>query len=110
MNKVINKAFACATIVALGAMSTAAMATAHIDVLASSILPKNDVGGVVTLYYTGSVCSSGHLSMDSSDTPDRVKTLWATVMSAKAAGQSLGFDYDFNGDTCIIRAFTIVPG
>ena len=89
--------------------SGSAMATAHLDVAAGAV-QINSYGGITpVLFYTGSVCSTGHLTLDPSADVDTQKLLWATVLSAKATGGKLGFDYDFNADNCVIRAFSVAP-
>ncbi|TCV97369.1 hypothetical protein EC912_101378 [Luteibacter rhizovicinus] len=108
-NKSIRSTVACAVFMLGAAASTGAMATVHIEVPASSILLQTYSGTTVTLFYTGSVCTSGRLALDPSDTPDRNKLLWASVLAAKASGQKMSFDYDFNADDCAIRAFAVVP-
>jgi hypothetical protein len=107
--KSIRKAAVCASFLLATAISTSAMATAHIEVQASAILLQTYGGTAPTLYYTGSVCSSGHLTLDPSDSADRQKLLWASILSAKAAGLKVNFDYDFNADSCVIRAFAVMP-
>lgn len=99
---------ALSCVLALGA-STSVMATAHVVVPASAILIQNYSGTAPTLYYTGSGCSSGHLTLDPADSAERQKLLWAAIFSAKAAGLTVNFDYDINGDLCYIRAFAVQP-
>ena len=85
------------------------MATAHIEVPASAILIQTYSDTVPTLYYTGSGCSSGHLNLDPNDSQERQKLLWASVLSAKASGLRMNFDYDMQGDICYIRFFAVMP-
>jgi hypothetical protein len=101
-----NTICAAACIVAAGA-STSAMATAHSDVAASAIQISSYGAVAPVLFYAGSVCSSGHLSLDPASTVDVQKTLWAAVLSAKTMGGRMSFDFDFNGDDCIIRSFSV---
>jgi len=109
LSKSIRKGVvAIACVLGLGA-SASAMATAHVDVAASAI-QVNSYGGVTpVLFYTGSVCSTGHLTLDPSADIDTQKLLWASILSAKATGAKMGFDYDFNADNCVIRAFSVAP-
>ncbi|MEZ2417942.1 hypothetical protein [Luteibacter sp. RCC_6_2] len=109
LSKSIRKsivAFSC--VLALGT-STSVMATAHTEVSASAIQIQSygNVGPV--LFYTGSVCSNQHLNLDPIADVDTQKLLWAAVLSAKATGSKVGFDYDFNADNCIIRSFSVNP-
>jgi hypothetical protein len=100
---------ALSCVLALGA-SASAMATAHVVVPASAILIQTYSGITPTLYYTGSGCSSGHLNLDPTvDGAEREKLLWATVLSAKASGLKMNFDYDIAGDVCYIRYFAVEP-
>jgi hypothetical protein len=97
---------ALSCLLGLGA-SASAMATAHVDVAASAV-QINSYGGITpVLFYTGSVCTTGHLTLDPSADVDTQKLLWASVHSAKSTGSKLGFDYDFNADNCIIRSFSV---
>lgn len=86
------------------------MATAHSEVQASAILIQSYGGTAPTLFYAGSSCSGGHLDLDpSADGLERQKLLWASVLSAKATGAKMNFDYDVAGDICYIRFFAVMP-
>ena len=88
-----------------------ASATAHYEGPASAWVLQSYNGVQATLYYTGSPCISGKLTLDPSDSPDRNKLLWATVLAAKASGAKMSFHYDVGpNDICYIRSFTVAPG
>jgi hypothetical protein len=89
-------------------VSTSALATATTIVPASSIQVTTYGLVAPVLFYTGSVCSNQHLNLDASASTDVQKLLWAAVLSAKSTGAKLSFDYDFNGDACIIRSFSVM--
>ena len=107
--KYVRNMVCAAFFMAAAGGSASAMATAHAEAPASAILIQTYGGITATLYYAGSVCSNGHLNLDPSDTQDRQKLLWAAVLSAKSTGGKVNFDYDFNGDDCVIRAFSVMP-
>lgn len=66
--------------------------------------------GVQTvLWYTGSPCTSGQLILPSTESSDRNKMLWATVLEAKAQGLKLSIDYTVSGNTCSITSFSVSP-
>jgi len=90
-------------------VSASAMATAHIVVAARAILLQNYNGTTPTLWYTGSGCTSGNLTLDPTQNSDREKLLWATILSAKASGANVNFDYDINANVCYIRNFAVEP-
>lgn len=105
LKKLAVASFVACTVVA----SAGAMATQHLEVPASSLLLQTYGGTAVTLYYTGSACASGQLTLDPSDSSDRNKLLWATVLSAKASNLKVNFDYDIGTNVCYIRAFAVMP-
>lgn len=101
-------AWAC--IVACAVVASPAMATFHVEVPAAAIQIQTFGGLAPTLYNTGSVCSAGHLTLDHTiDGVEREKLVWATVLSAKATGARMSFDYDTTGDECWIRYFSVQP-
>ena len=104
------------TIIALACMTasvvfaTPAMATFHAEVASAAIQIQTFGGLAPTLYNTGSVCSGGHLTLDHTiDGVERDKLVWAAVLSAKASGARMSFDYDTTGDECWIRYFAVLP-
>jgi len=108
MNKNTILKTACgAAILGSAAVSISAMATAHLESPAAAIQISSY--GLVSpvLFYTGSVCSNQHLNLDDSASVDAQKLLWAVVLAAKSTGGKLSFDYDYNGDVCIIRSFSV---
>jgi len=109
MRKTSIRALLCSAccLMAAGA-STSALATANVTVPAASV--QITTYGLVNpvLFYTGSVCSNQHLNLDDSASADMQKLLWAAVLSAKSTGSKLSFDYDFNGDACVIRSFSVM--
>ncbi|MGA7436743.1 MAG: hypothetical protein WBW32_01295 [Luteibacter sp.] len=109
LSKSIRKGVvAVSCLLALGT-SASAMATAHIMVPANQILLQNQIGTTPVLFFAGSGCSNGHLNLDPTQSSDREKLLWATILSAKASGVNVSFDYDMNGDICYIRNFSVEP-
>jgi len=109
LSKSIRKGVvAISCLLALGG-SAAAMATAHTEVLASAVQIQSYGGITPVLFYTGSVCSNQHLNLDPIADSDTQKLLWAAILSAKATGSKVGFDYDFNADSCVIRSFSVNP-
>jgi len=107
--KTVRKVLSAVFCVTAAGASMSAMATAHAEVQASAVLIQSYGGVAPTLFYAGSVCTLGHLTLDPNDTQDRQKLLWASVLSAKATGGKVNFDYDYNGDDCVIRAFAVMP-
>lgn len=61
----------------------------------------------VKVFFTGSPCTYGELSLDSSDTMDRHKQLLATVLAAKAMNAHMQMEYDVVGSQCILRTFAV---
>lgn len=108
-NNSIRKAFHAVLCIVTAGMSTAALATAHLEVPASAIQVQSYGAVNPALFYTGSTCSTQHLNLDDSAPVDLQKLLWASVLSAKAAGARMSFDYDSSGDVCVIRSFAVMP-
>lgn len=105
----VRRSFCAVISVVAAGISTAAFATAHLEVAASAIQIQSYGSVSPVLFYTGSVCSNQHLNLDDSSTADVQKLLWASVLSAKSTGAKISFDYDYNGDACIIRDFAVMP-
>lgn len=61
----------------------------------------------VKIFFTGSPCTYGELSLDSTDTLDRHKQLLATVLAAKAMNAHMQMEYDVVGSQCILRTFAV---
>ena len=58
----------------------------------------------VNIYFTGSPCQSGLISVPSS--PDFSKDrFWATIMTAKVTSRMVGVYYHVDGDSCVIDSF-----
>jgi hypothetical protein len=105
----VRKALRAAFCIAAATASTAALATAHLEVAASAIQIQTYGALSPALFYTGSVCSNQHLNLDDSSSVDLQKVLWASVLSAKSTGGKMSFEYDYSGDACIIRSFSVMP-
>lgn len=108
-NIVIRKALCALFCVVAAGESTSALATTHVEVPASAIQIQTYGTVSPALFYTGSICSNQHLTLDDSSSVDVQKVLWAAVFSAKSTGSKLSFDYDSNGDACVIRSFAVMP-
>jgi len=64
-------------------------------------------GGNPVLWYTGSSCASGQLQPDASWSPDQMKLLWATIMTAKASQLPVNINYTISGSNCTITDFSL---
>lgn len=91
-------------------VSGGAFAQAYVS-LPAGPLRLQDYPGGTTIFYTGSPCSSGGLTLDPADTPDRNKTLYATVLAAKAMNARFFAYYDIGAiagaPVCYIRSFGV---
>ena len=58
----------------------------------------------VSVYFTGSPCSSGQLKFPSTTgfSPDR---FWATITTAKVASRTVGIYYHVDNGSCVIDSF-----
>jgi hypothetical protein len=61
----------------------------------------------IKIFFTGSPCTYGELSLDSTDTLDRHKQLLATVLAAKSMNAHMQMEYDVVGAQCILRTFAV---
>jgi hypothetical protein len=84
----------------------AANATQSLSTPASAWKVQNYPSGIVA-FFTGSACVNGLLTTDASDSADRVKQFYATVLAAKSMSAKITVDYDIAGDQCIARNFGI---
>lgn len=105
-----KKAAACA--LALAAMSASATICAEALVsLPSGPLRVQSYSNGTSIYFTSSPCTYGGMTLDPSDTPDRNKMLYATVLAAKAMKANLFVSYDIGAiggsPVCYIRSFGI---
>lgn len=105
----VRRALCAAFCVVAASVSTATLATAHLEAPASAIQIQTYGAVNPSLFYTGSVCSNQHLNLDDSAPLDVQKLLWASVLSAKSTGGKMSFEYDYNGDVCVIRSFSVMP-
>lgn len=101
-----HTAAACALFLAT-AFATQVSATELTTVAAGAVRIQNYNVSNITLYYTGSVCTSGGLILDATDPQERHNQLLATALAAKAAGAKLTFEYDVGGGQCVIRNFSV---
>ena len=92
-------------------VSGAASATANVTAVPTGWKLQSYGGVSTTLWYTGSPCTNGQLTFDASESPDRNKLLWATILAAKSAQLPVSIDYDIGnnagGTICVIRTFAI---
>jgi hypothetical protein len=61
----------------------------------------------VALWYTGSKCPSGGLSLAAGLPASEHSRLYGTVMAAKMSGNKIFVFYDYNGTTCTIVSYGI---
>ena len=107
----INKIFWLRVLSALlifwGAAGSNAFAqtTQLIEAIPKAWRLQNYVGGPVIVYYTGSPCQSGQISMPISATSDEQNRFYSLIMSAKISGQEVGVYYAYDGASCIVTSF-----
>jgi hypothetical protein len=91
-------------------VSGGAFAQAYVSMPAGPLRLQNYPGGT-SIFNAGSPCTSGGLTLDPTDTPDRNKTLYATVLAAKASNALFFAYYDVGAiagaPVCYIRSFGI---
>ncbi len=68
-------------------------------------LLQNYVPGNVVVWYTGSACTSGQLTLPTSATAADHARLYATVMSAKASNSKIFVYYENSVAGCPISSF-----
>jgi hypothetical protein len=66
---------------------------------------QNYVSNVVNIYFTGSACTSGALSLPANATSDDKNRLWSTILTAKATGRAVGIFYETVSGNCNITSF-----
>lgn len=71
---------------------------------------QNYLGSVVTVYYTGSPCVSGNITMLTSTTTEERNRFWSLVMTGKASGKPVGISYTVSGGNCTINDFFFPEG
>lgn len=97
---------ALACLVAGMSISGVADATQTLSTPATAWKVQNYPSGIVA-FYTGSPCASGLLTTSATDSPDRIKQFYATILAAKAMSAKITVDYDIAADQCIARTFGI---
>jgi hypothetical protein len=70
---------------------------------------QNYVGGLVSIYYSGSTCTNGLLNLPASSSADERNRLWSLVMTAKATGSTVGIFYETTSGNCNITSFYYPP-
>jgi hypothetical protein len=66
---------------------------------------ENYVAGGVVLWYTGSTCTNGNLSLPANSVKADHDRLYATISLAKAVGKKAFVYYTNNGTSCLIASF-----
>jgi len=94
--------FLTGTVATSGAMAQTQM---QIEAVPTGWLLQDYVGAGVWVYFTGSPCTSGNLSLPTTATSDEVNRFFSLIMSAKISGQAVGVYYTYNGNTCVINSF-----
>jgi hypothetical protein len=67
------------------------------------------VGIGVSVYFTGSSCSSGQLTFPSGTSSDDLNRFWSLIMAAKIAGQTVGVYYYISGTSCLLESYYLTP-
>ena len=95
------------SIFALAALSAAGIASAtSISAVPTAWRLQSYPGTGTVLWFTGSTCTNGQLALDVSDSADRNKLLWATVLAAKSSQIPVVIDYSVNSaGQCVINDF-----
>lgn len=62
-------------------------------------------GGLLEMYFTGSTCAQGALTVPSSATDAVGDRLWATIVTAKADHLPVGVYYHVDGGQCLIDTY-----
>lgn len=103
----INKFFQA--IVALGFTTTIPLSAVRADIIEAVPTAwrlENYVGATgVAAWYTGSPCTTGALSFNSSATADDKNRFWSLVMTAKVSGKPIGVAYTNVSGSCQIVSF-----
>jgi hypothetical protein len=69
---------------------------------------QNYVPNNVVVYYTGSSCVNGALSLPSTAVQADMDRLWALMLTAKATGQQVTIYYTVSGSDCLIASFLLI--
>jgi hypothetical protein len=85
--------------------SCVASAQAVIQGSTASWRLQNYVPNQVTLYFTGSPCTSGSLVMPSTAVQADQDRLWALILTSKATGNPVYIYYYNNAGVCTISSF-----
>lgn len=101
----LKKLFPIAIAATCMGVSSAALATIGIAAVPTAWRLQNYEGQNAVLWFTGSVCPNGQLTLDPADTPERNKMLYATIMAAKASKLKVVIQYDAGVNVCFIRNF-----
>lgn len=104
MRVVSKMALACAA-----ALTASAAYADRLDAVPTAWKLQSYAGVSTVLWYTGSPCQNGKLTLPTTDSPDRNKLLWATVLEAKAANLPMSIEYTVSGTTCTITSFAVSP-
>lgn len=73
---------------------TASAAIVQISEVPANWRLENYPGGTVTLWFTGSPCTNGQLTLPASATPADVNRLWSLILGAKLANHKVFVYYD----------------
>lgn len=90
---------------AISGISNAAMVT--VSAVPTTWVAENYVPGYVVLWFTGSSCPNGQLSLPSTSGVVDHSRLFATILSAKTAGTRVNVNYDNAAAGCPISSFSV---
>jgi len=97
----------CGSVVAFSTASAASASQYQLESSVAAWRIQTYTGTTIALWYTGSSCVSGGLTLPASESADRNKLLAAMVLSAKATGAKMAIGYDVDNGSCIITDFAI---
>ena len=103
----MNKQLSCAAITVACMLASAGTSAATQVVIASPASWRLQMYNGTAIYNAGTPCVQGNITMDPTDTADRSKALYATVLAAKAPNLNVLIEYEVVGTQCYVRSFGI---
>ncbi|MDV6331303.1 hypothetical protein [Asticcacaulis sp. 201] len=104
----LTPAFVAAALLVSGvSLETSAVAqtTSLVEAVPSKWRLQNYIGGNVRVYFTGSTCDYGNITMPASSTAEELNRFYSTVMTAKATSKTMGIYYIYDGSSCFVTSF-----
>lgn len=98
------------TLILLSAAYAGASSAASVMGVPTAWRLENNIPNGVEIWYSGSSCASGRLTLPGTATTDDKNRLWSTIMAGKTSGKQVFVYYNETLTNCPITSFGLLEG